>query len=450
MVSPCPELRGQHSTALPAGQHSDPPRRTAGERYGPVLCGDGYTALPNTILAHYARLGVSEGELVFIQQVWSYWWDEALPFPSVSTLAARMGKTQRQIQHYIGHLRALGLLRVVGRRDAGGGQLSNAYDLRPFLRAVEDLIERGGGPGTPPPARPEAAEGVQVPAPPPLQVPASEADPTEEDLRSISISMPPYPRDEVRARDTGDDGERARCPDVPGAADPPVGRRVPAIPADRPDDRPAGVPADGELQLVLARLGLALGDSAPRSSATRASRLRDRHRLEEGAFVDALEEVGRRVVEAMPGITRRDGAGGPNAMPYLFASLEAELARARRSPVGDGRGTRRDRRQPGEPGIADPGAGADVGGPPDSGPPVWDAVRAELRETLAPGVFALRVLPLRAVLGPDGALVLEAETAFMQRWVELRLRPHIERILRAGGTDIRVHIVAAGAGAGGG
>ena len=437
MMSPCPELRGQHSTALPAGQHSDPPRRTASERYGPVLCGEGYTALPNTILAHYARLGVSEGELVFIQQVWSYWWDAALPFPSVTTLAARMGKTQRQIQHYIGHLRGLGLLRVVERRDAGGGQLSNAYDLRPFLRAVEGLVERG------------AAQGAQSPAPPPVQVPAPEADPAEADPSSISISMPTCPRGEVRAPDTRDDRERAPRPDVPGSADPPVVRPAPAIPADGPGDPPAGVLAPGELQFVLARLGTALGDSAPRSSAARASRLRDGCRLEEGAFLEALEEVGRRVVEAMPGITRRDGAGRPNAMPYLFASLEAKLAGARRSSGGGGRGTRQDRRPRRElGGAAEPGAGA--GRPPYSGLPVWDAVRAELRETLAPGVFAQRVLPLRAGLDPDGALVLEAETAFMQRWVELRLRPRIERILQAGGADIRVHVVAAGAGAGGG
>ena len=411
------------------------------------------------VLIHYARLGVGEGELVFIQQVWSYWWDAALPFPSVATIAARMGKTHRQIQHYIRHLRGLGLLRVVERRDAEGGQLSNAYDLRPFLQAVEGLIEREAGPArladvgisrtTPSIVTDLAAGGgVQAAAPGGMHPPAPEINPPEEDRYLISI--PPYPRlDGLASMSTARPEAQPRQGRTGSAGEPAAhidGHLPSADTAVRRAELPAaaGNSASAELQAVLSRLGRALGDSAPRSSITRTSRLQARYQLEEGALIDALEEVGRRVLLAMPGITYRGEQDKPNAMPYFFASVESGLAASRESRQSGGPRDRRDRRRLAEPGESGP-AESGVGESSDAGLPVWNMVRAELQETLAPGVFARHVLPLRASLDPGGMLVLAAQTAFLQRWVELRLRPRIERILQAGSHDVRVLIVATGA-----
>src|SRR5262249_19278093 len=118
--------------SLPAGQSAHAGKTRIAERFGASVCRDGYILLPNSILRHYARLGISEPELVFVQQLWTYWWDTSLPYPSVVTIAARMSKSVRQIQHYIARLRGAGWLVVVERRDPQGGQISNAYDLRPL------------------------------------------------------------------------------------------------------------------------------------------------------------------------------------------------------------------------------------------------------------------------------------------------------------------------------
>ena len=103
------------------------------------------------------------------------------------------------------------------------------------------------------------------------------------------------------------------------------------------------------MQATLARLGMVLGDSAPCSSITRASRIQARYQLGERAFIDVLDDVSRRVIKAMPRVTRRDRVGRPNGMPYFFASVEASLAATRQAPPGSGprgRGSLRVRCEP--------------------------------------------------------------------------------------------------------
>jgi len=55
-----------------------------------------------------------------------------MPFPSMSTLAARCGVSSRQIQRSINKLENIGLISRVKRRDKGIVS-SNAYDLKPLV-----------------------------------------------------------------------------------------------------------------------------------------------------------------------------------------------------------------------------------------------------------------------------------------------------------------------------
>lgn len=388
------EPHGQHNRVLSAGQPSAPPKPSATVRYGEAVCSEGYTAIPNTVFHHYARLGISDGELVFIQQVWTYWWDAALPYPSVATLAARMGKSVRQIQHYIEHLRRLDTVRVVERRDAHGGQLSNAYDLRPLLQAVARLVEQDG------------ELGVQHPAPARMHETAPKTNPVQENQSSISISMPP----------------------------PPELQQVPSV-----ETTSSSVHMSGELQATVERIGRTLGDSAPISSLTRAVRMQAHYRLEETPFIDLLESVSRRVLAAMPRITGKDPTGQPNAMPYFFASVAAQVTAPSRpaSSVRPASGRHHRARPSGRTEAADFHREA----LPTTGLPVWDRVRNDLRDTLAPGAFAQYVEPLRARFDPAGGLVVETDSPLHQHWVESRLRGRIDEILRTGGHhDIAVSI----------
>ena len=129
----------QHSTADRRGQSADGHQSNApgilAKRFGDLLAA-GYTALPNALFEHQAALSLGDGEILFLQQLWSYWWGEAIPHPALPTLAARMGKSVRQLQYYVERLRRVGILRVIDRYDGCGRRLPNGYDLQPLLDAL--------------------------------------------------------------------------------------------------------------------------------------------------------------------------------------------------------------------------------------------------------------------------------------------------------------------------
>jgi len=135
--------------AHPPRPESTPPAldtidRRLVQRYGAWLLTGGYTALPTYAWIYYARLGVSEAEMVCLAQLCTYWWSARDPFPGEAALAARMGKTVRTIQGYLRSLEAKGLLHIQTRLSTNGRQSTNAYDLRPFFAAVEGLARLDG------------------------------------------------------------------------------------------------------------------------------------------------------------------------------------------------------------------------------------------------------------------------------------------------------------------
>ncbi len=113
-------------------------------RYGAWLLTGGYTALPTYAWVYYARLGVTEAEMVCIAQLCTYWWTERAPYPGEAALAARMGKSVRTIQGYLRSLEGKGLLHIQTQFSPHGRQSTNAYDLRPFFTAVEGLARLDG------------------------------------------------------------------------------------------------------------------------------------------------------------------------------------------------------------------------------------------------------------------------------------------------------------------
>jgi hypothetical protein len=411
---------------LPGGQSTQSQKVTLAERYGASVCRDGYTALPNSVLRHYARLGISESELVFLQQLWTYWWNTALPYPSVATIAARMGKSVRQIQHYIARLRHAGWLVIVERRDPQGGQMSNAYDLRPFLAAVARLVEAEDG----------QSDRVQLTAPAGVQLAAPNVDPPEQHIVSISISTPQA----LAGADTG----------VIHGPEPRLHPPAPTLQtASQATDAPVATagkhePEHGELRQAMEQLGAVLGDLSPRSSLTRVLRLQSQVHLDEQAFVQQLKAVGARVRPILPAMRCHDQAGRPNGMPYFFASLEAALA-----PPPRFRQTRR--RCPANAPRPHATLPAALATPPardpiDSGIRAWDLVRSALRESLAPAVYTQHVQPLQARLDSDGVLVLQTQSVFARAWVESRLRSRMEEILAQSSHpgQLRVEVAATG------
>lgn len=433
----------EHSTSEPSGQPSaaedravaglpagGAPAEGAGRDcpWGADLLRPGYTIVPNCLFLVYADLGMSEAELVLVLHLCTYRWDRKAPFPSIATLAARMGKTPRQIQHYVEQLRAKGLLQVVTRRGTDNRQLSNAYDLAPLLARL--ALQTAGAadrpspaaPREPGPVKPATGEGVKRPAPEEPAVnnyPGSGSDP-----------IPPTP-DQHPAEE---------------------GRHGPGVRGEVGGDRP-GPPDPGcapsPLRDAISRIGVELGDDSAAASSARAERLLETSGLDERQFLDALEDARVRTCDRLRSLSARMPDGGPRGMPYLFAVLESALVASRHphpsSPEAPAPPPSRTRPRSGRPAparsIDRAGSGttaAQGSGPASAGGAAddhrWQAVLASLRETLAPTVYA-RLAALPARVDGSGALLVEVADEFQRHWLVRMLGPRIEDALRALGHD---------------
>lgn len=98
-----------------------------------------YLLLLNQFLSKEARLSPVE-MLVLMQLVGSWWRRDAMPFPSMSTLATRCGVSSRQIQRAINRLEGAGLIQRVNRRTQGIIS-SNAYDLQPLVALLGEIAK---------------------------------------------------------------------------------------------------------------------------------------------------------------------------------------------------------------------------------------------------------------------------------------------------------------------
>jgi hypothetical protein len=392
-------------------------RRTLEERHGPALLAHGYTALPNTVLMQYRRLGITDAEFLVIVHLWSDWWgDREQPCPAIGTLAGRLGKSVRQVQHLITSLQAKGLLGVYRRSDERGGQISNAYDLRPFVHAVETLLEpTAPAVPDPNPARQGIAGGpAQGTAPHKQEI--EKTDQEQLDLGSIPLS-PPKQRSNANVRVS--------------AADNPV----PSMPGNQEEDA---------LACALTAAAHVLGDSAPRSSLTRARRLAQAADLPER---DVLDLIARAVADsrrALPGIELQLAEGGPNGMPYFFAVLQRLIVTRHAALASSAlhslpRSATRDacqRRRPGHTPHAEqaapvPAVREPVDCPlPSSEHPahhaLWPEVLATLQDCLAPAIFTARVRPLLTTTGAGGELIVLASTPFLRLWLERQLHRRIQ------------------------
>lgn len=107
------------------------------DKWGKPVAERGFAQIPNYLLLINQFLdddhSLSPVELLVLIQLVSTWWKKGeMPFPSMSTLAARCGVSSRQIQRSINKLENIGLISRVKRRDKGIVS-SNAYDLKPLV-----------------------------------------------------------------------------------------------------------------------------------------------------------------------------------------------------------------------------------------------------------------------------------------------------------------------------
>ncbi|MEQ9150888.1 MAG: helix-turn-helix domain-containing protein [Parvibaculum sp.] len=119
---------------------SDKNRRVE-ERWTPALA-KSFCPVSSYFLENYHRLKPHEGarglnstEAMLIVQMFDFKWDKAAPFPSLGTIARRMGISVRQVRDIVKRLEGLGYLKRVPRKYGG----SNAIEFSGLFKALETL-----------------------------------------------------------------------------------------------------------------------------------------------------------------------------------------------------------------------------------------------------------------------------------------------------------------------
>lgn len=108
--------------------------------WGPSL-GAHFAPVSQVFLRNYHRLGpegLSSAEALFIIHLVSHKWDERAPYPSLGSIAKRMGMETRSVRKIAQRLESAGLV-VRHRRSKGG---TNTYEIGGLLRALETLLSR--------------------------------------------------------------------------------------------------------------------------------------------------------------------------------------------------------------------------------------------------------------------------------------------------------------------
>jgi len=453
-------------TARACQPHAHPPRpdsppppldsidRRLVQRYGAWLLTGGYTALPTYAWIYYARLGVSEAEMVCLAQLCTYWWSARDPYPGEAALATRMGKTVRTIQGYLRSLEGKGLLHIQTRLSSNGRQSTNSYDLRPFFAAVERIARLNGllPADDAAPATPATPDNDPCNGGPCDHHNRAQRDAEREPLCAEATSVGTENRPTDTGTPTTREGEGSRAGGMKDSS-PQVNPieietfdydSIPPTPAKATlttassDDQPH-TDDDGDnraLSAVLAVLSTELGDDAPRSSLGRARNLRRDAGVSPARFLRLLDEAAARTRDRQASIVKRqrDDVRAVNGMPYLFAVLTDLLrpAPSRSANVGpdaDRRragpsGRRRSRREGGrgEP-IGSYAAWSDSPArlPITEEHPVWRAALYELAQVLTPENFNAWLATTRA-LDQDGELLRVAvPAAFNKTWLEQKL-----------------------------
>jgi predicted transcriptional regulator len=108
------------------------------ERFG-VVADAGFQPLPDMLIFHQADLGLSSEELNVLLNILAHWYDsERMPYPRVSTIAKRMGVSERTVQRSLSRLRTRGFLQ---KASGDGVRVPISYDPNPLVEKLKPYAE---------------------------------------------------------------------------------------------------------------------------------------------------------------------------------------------------------------------------------------------------------------------------------------------------------------------
>jgi hypothetical protein len=117
----------------------DVPNRSLAKRWGnhESLLEGGWVGVPVAFLINYGSLiqygGLTAAEAMFVLQLMAFKWSEDAPFPSYTTLAKRMGITDKQARRYAKALEDKGFLNRTPRIGS-----TNSFDLQPLFDVLAE------------------------------------------------------------------------------------------------------------------------------------------------------------------------------------------------------------------------------------------------------------------------------------------------------------------------
>ncbi len=108
-------------------------------RLSPLIAFRGVTAVPNLLLQHQARLGLSSSEVVYVIHVLSHHHGAGWPWVSVGKVADSVGVTQRMARNWKASLIRKGYLHCSPRVVPGVGRRADEHDLTGLYAALESV-----------------------------------------------------------------------------------------------------------------------------------------------------------------------------------------------------------------------------------------------------------------------------------------------------------------------
>lgn len=120
-------------------------KRKMADRWTPKLARSGFCPVSSYFLANYHRLkphpgaeGLSSTEAMVLIQILDFKWDSKMPFPTISTLATRMGLAPRTVRAAIARVEALGYVERVLAPNGG----PNRYKFDGLFKALEAMYDQ--------------------------------------------------------------------------------------------------------------------------------------------------------------------------------------------------------------------------------------------------------------------------------------------------------------------
>ena len=298
-------------------------------RFGDDILQAGFTAVPNLVLDHYASLGITPGEMMFIIHLWQYWWTEKDPYPSLKTIAAKMSVSRRQVSNYTQSLKTKQFLLVHERQDPERGQVTSEYDFTPLIQAITGRPQ-GVKDISPPPMNNSSRGGMKSISGAPLKDSSTEEyvhqeDPNINTQNNNNFESSKIPNQKFRMNgehDSGGDDAGQRQGGIESIGD--VLKRRPGRP-------PKSAYSDPDRQVILdyvSDFGREFGDHGPLSSSTtRAYNLYKLANVDLSTFIGTMQHA-RSIVKERSGSIRSlsNDSSHPTRvkakMGYWFSVLE--------------------------------------------------------------------------------------------------------------------------------